>query len=383
MLACAVVVVSSAGPALAAGGGPVLSQGRVGAQSLTWAVVPSPNRSAAVSQLNGLSCASASACTAVGASAGATAEKTLIESWNGSSWSIVPSPNPRPRRTGTNYFYNVSCPAAASCTAVGTSYTRTTEPKTLIESWNGSTWSIVPSPNPAAGRLGVNYLDGVSCVSASACTAVGFSWTNSRRVPRTLIESWDGTAWTIVPSPSPGPGSHYLSSVSCISAASCTAVGYGAGPLIESWNGSSWSIVPSPNPPGGAVLFSVSCSSAAACMAVGHAGQTFAESWNGSSWSIVPTRNVSGATNTFGGVFCTSATACTAVGGYQSTGSASRTLVESWDGTAWTIVPSPNAGGTQRNNGLSSVSCPTVATCTAVGNYGRTGSVKTLIETGT
>ena len=40
-------------------------------------------------------------------------------------------------------------------------------------------------------------------------------------------------------------------------------------------------------------------------------------------------------------------------------------------------------GVTHRNNGLSSVSCPTVATCTAVGNYGRTGSVKTLIETGT
>jgi hypothetical protein len=383
MLACAVVVVFSAGPALATGGGPALSQGQAGAQSLTWAVVPSPNRSAPVSQLNGLSCTSASACTAVGGSAGATSEKTLIESWNGSTWTIVPSPNPRPSRTGTNYFSSVSCPAAASCTAVGTSYTRSTEPKTLIESWNGSTWTIVPSPNPAAGRLGVNYLDGVSCVSADACTAVGFSWTNSRRVPRTLIESWDGTAWTIVPSPSPGPGGHYLSSVSCASAAACTAVGYGTGTLIESWNGSTWTIVPSPNPPGGADLFSVSCPTATACTAVGRAGQTFAETWNGSTWSIVPTPSVSGATNTLSGVFCTSATACTAVGDYQSTGSTARTLVESWDGTAWTIVPSPNAGGVHRNNALVSVSCPTVATCTADGNYGRTGSVKTLIEAGT
>jgi hypothetical protein len=266
---------------------------------------------------------------------------------------------------------------------VGDSYTSTTEPKTLIESWNGSTWSVVPSPNPAAGRLGVNYLDGVSCVSASACTAVGFYWTNSRRVPRTLTESWNGTAWTIVPSPSPGRGSNYLSGVSCTSAAACTAVGYGTGPLIESWNGSTWSVVPSPNPPGGAVLFSVSCPSAAACIAVGHAGQTFAESWNGSAWSIVPTPNVGGATNSLNSVFCTSATACTAVGDYQITGSPGRTLIESWDGAAWTIVPSPNTGGTHRNNGLSSVSCPTVVTCTAVGNYERTGNVKTLIETGT
>jgi hypothetical protein len=265
---------------------------------------------------------------------------------------------------------------------VGTSYTHTTEPKTLIESWNGSTWAIVPSPNQAAGRLGVNYLDGVSCVSASACTAVGFYWTNSRRVPKTLIESWNGTAWTIVPSPSPGTGSNYLSSVSCTSATACTAVGNGTGTLIESWNGSTWSVVPSPTPPGGAVLFSVSCPSVTACTAVGHAGQTFAESWNGSTWSIVPTPNVGGATNVLDGVFCTSATACTAVGDSQGTGSPARTLVESWDGTAWTIVPSPNAGGARRNNGLGSVSCPTAATCTAVGGYGITGSGKTLIETG-
>jgi hypothetical protein len=46
-------------------------------------------------------------------------------------------------------------------------------------------------------------------------------------------------------------------------------------------------------------------------------------------------------------------------------------------------VPSPNAGGTNSNNAIDGVSCPTAAIWTAVGNNGRTGSKKTLIEAGT
>jgi hypothetical protein len=41
----------------------------------------------------------------------------------------------------------------------------------LVETWDGSTWSIVPSPD-------TGYIDGlikVSCTSPSACTAVGGS----------------------------------------------------------------------------------------------------------------------------------------------------------------------------------------------------------------
>jgi hypothetical protein len=55
-----------------------------GAQCLTWTVVPSPNR-AGSNAPQGVSCASATACTTVGAyvsSDGRTA-RTLIESWNG------------------------------------------------------------------------------------------------------------------------------------------------------------------------------------------------------------------------------------------------------------------------------------------------------------
>jgi hypothetical protein len=143
-------------------------------------VVPSPGRSGIVNSLDGVSCVSAAACTAVGY--GGTTTRTLVESWNGTSWTLVPSPNP-----GTDdHLLSVSCISAAACTAAG-SYETSTGIVTLIESWNGTSWTRVPSPHPGAG----SELHGVSCATASACTAVG-----NRDVlgggAKTLIES--GTA---------------------------------------------------------------------------------------------------------------------------------------------------------------------------------------------
>ena len=54
-----------------------------------------------------------------------------------------------------------------------------------------------------------------------------------RNLARTLIESWNGTSWSLVPSPSRGKHS-YLDSVSC-AAGACMATGnHGGKTLIES-----------------------------------------------------------------------------------------------------------------------------------------------------
>src|SRR5215472_22971 len=263
--------------------------------------------------LQGISCPSASACTAVGFHQGRRAVgKTLIESWNGTAWSIVPSPS----RPSHNILRDVSCFSPSFCTAVGYSYGAHSEPKTLIESWNGTAWSIVPSPSPGP-VLGQDYLDSVSCPSASFCIAVG--WHNRSKL-KTLVESWNGTAWSVVPSPSPDVGfvkPDYLNGVTCLSATACTAVGsYARGTLVESWNGTTWSVVPSPNPagPGSGSLYSVSCAAADACAAVGSGTTgTLAEAWNGSTWSVVPSPSV-GSGDRLAGVWCTAADACNAAG---------------------------------------------------------------------
>src|SRR5262249_35690578 len=145
--------------------------------------------------------------------------------------------------------------------------------KTLVERWNGAAWSIVPSRN----RPGTGQLSGVSCVSASACTAVGWSRSSaSGSQPRTLVEVWNGTAWSIVPSPNPDRGQDpdVLPGVPCAGAAFGAAVGeYGpadaAEPVTEIWNGSPWSVAPTPQKLEDAGLVSVSCVSTTACTAVG------------------------------------------------------------------------------------------------------------------
>ena len=214
----------------------------------TWSVVPSPNKGPASddNDLESVSCTSASACTAVGDFASATITKTLVESWDGTRWSVVPSPNEGPA-SGSNELWGVSCRSASACTAVGNIITNGNHYKTLVESWDGTRWSVVPSPNgPNEGEPNYDQLWDVSCPSASACTAVGsFGYSSDE----TLVESWNGARWSVVPSPDVGLAFDHndLLGVSCTSASLCTAVGSfapnyvftttGDMTLVESWDG--------------------------------------------------------------------------------------------------------------------------------------------------
>jgi len=87
-----------------------------------------------------------------------------------------------------------------------------------------SGWTIQPTPNPS-GVTEVN-LNGVSCASSTACIGVGFSEGSSGPIV-TLAESSNGTTWAppqVTPNPAGATGAD-LSGVSCISATACTAVG--------------------------------------------------------------------------------------------------------------------------------------------------------------
>jgi hypothetical protein len=167
----------------------------------------------------------------------------MVESWRGGSWSIVPSPTP-----GTyGGLSGVSCSSVKWCVAVGSYSTGTgsgasAPGRTLVESWDGTTWSVASNPGPS-----IAYLFGASCASVKRCQAVG-EYQATSGLFRALIESWDGTAWSVAPNPSPLVA--YLYGVSCHSAKTCEAVGQftnkvsGAGPadvLVESWNGAAWS----------------------------------------------------------------------------------------------------------------------------------------------
>ena len=218
-----------------------------GAQSKDWSIVSSPNTSATENNaLRGVTCVSASECWAVGYYLTDNAAQTLIERWDGTSWSIVSSPNTS--ATQSNFLLGVTCRSASECWAVGYYYNDNVISQTLIERWNGTSWSIVSSPNTSTADY--NSLSGVTCVSASECWAVGYYFTGDNFVDQTLIERWDGSSWSIVSSPNTSTTeANVVLGVTCVSASECWAAGYYYGlddlisqTLIERWDGTSWSI---------------------------------------------------------------------------------------------------------------------------------------------
>jgi|SRR5665213_1027371 len=307
--------------------------------SSKWSIEATPEVLKPQGSLLADACASPSWCVAVGYHPNSSGtHKTLAEVWNGTSWTVQTTPNPSGAISSN--LSAVSCSSATACTAVGAYENNSGTFVMLAEVWNGTSWTMQTTPNPS-GATGSN-LNAVSCSSATACTAVGYYYSSSGQV--TLAERWNGTSWTVQTTPNPSGATYIgLYGVSCSSATACTAVGSyknSSGTLVtlaEVWNGTSWTMQTTPNPSGAIIsdLNAVSCSSATACTAVGSSGigssqvTTLAEVWNGTSWTVQTTPNPSGATySDLNAVSCSSATACTAVGYYWNGSGTHVTLAE-------------------------------------------------------
>ena len=388
---------------------------------------PNPAKSTFAHE-NAVSCASASACEAGGyfqVQVTSNDPKAFAEGWNSGAWQLQQAV--APAGATDNAFSGVSCVSATFCEAVGSHDNSAGNQDMLAETWNGQKWTIqsVPAlPNPSGSTTFGNGLDDVSCVSTQFCEAVGagsagafaLMWNGTSWTVQTLpgiedvapqavscpsagfcmmvdgfaqAETWDGTSWSAAPAPT---GLTFIGSVSCVSATFCNVVGGGnEDSLAAQWNGTSWTT----ETLAGTVstsMNSVSCTAATSCEAVGETPGsndqegTVAESWNGSVWTV---QSAPGPTTTLGSeldaVSCASATSCTGVGSYRSSNVGStyyqpETVVEDWNGTAWTLESSPNpSSGGQ----LADVSCVSGPTCTAVGEAADEGGVpSTLIETG-
>lgn len=366
--------------------------GATAALASSWSVkrLPSPIR-AKSGVLSGVSCRSATACTAVGFANRLGRDVTLAERWNGSRWAIEATPNPA-GANGSRLVY-VSCVSRSFCTAVGTYFDRAGVLVTLAERWNNTGWAIQATPNPAAAKR--SKLNGVSCSAATACVAVGW-FVNGSGKYTTLAERSNGTGWAIQPTPNPaGAKGSELIQTSCTSLRACTAVGdfvNSAGTdvtLAERWNGAGWTIESTPNPVGAqsSDLAGVSCTRSTTCTAVGYyvnsAGTlvSLAERWNGSTWSNQQVPTPAGAKRSaLVDVSCTSIRTCTAVGDFVNSAGTDVTLAERWNGHTWAIQPTPNPRGAKRSV-FYGASCGSTAACTAVGWFrGGIGTAKPLAE---
>lgn len=349
-------------------------------QSGTWTVISSPNQGARDNELLGIAAVSANDIWSVGSvNVGpyAGSLRTLTEFWNGDSWSIVPSANPATNTGDYDALQGVAALSASNVWAVGYSgCVSCYGDQSLIEHWNGSIWSVIPSPSPYTSQ----DLYGIAAVSPTDIWAVGkYGFTPYG----SLIEHWNGTQWSTVPN----PGTQAMHGITALAGNDIWAVGDSQ---ILHWDGVTWSIVPSPPSTSysGDYFRAAAGTSASDVWTVGFEevgsgeGYTYRpliEHWDGSAWTVSysdfpPFPNND--TLTLAGVAALSATSVWAVGGY-----AGSSFVEQWNGTQWTEISNPNLSSSA-NRFEAVTALPATGDVWAVGEYfnAATSSYQTLIE---
>lgn len=294
----------------------------------------------------------------------------VIWRWDGSAWSVQST-----GLSGDIGLVGTACAAATDCWAVGARFegAHLDQLVGLVDHFNGTGWS--PSVLPGADGVALN---GVSCVSASNCVAVGNQETSSDKA-HALAYRWDGERWSPLTAVSPaGALWTVLDSVQCFTATNCLAVGdaddspKGSGYFFgERFNGTSWSLFTMPNKTkfnmGTQTDVTLSCSQAQSCLVVGSAlGYTNGEmgadfpfgvsyASHGGSWAPVAVPKGSGQLNYFfENGSCTAGAGCwgaLGVPGIVGGGLTSDIAVAHWDGSSFQLFAASALGY------LSSIGC--------------------------
>ena len=183
----------------------------------------------------------------------------LVEHWNGSTWTIVPAPtigldphNPAAlakvaaglasgadENPASADFTSVHAISPDDVWAVGIrSFTNPdqetyTGDQTFTEHWDGTKWSVVAAPDVTVPETSSSAEDDLQAVTGSD----GDVWAVGRAQPiGTLVLHWNGTAWSILPSPQTGENG-VLETVADLAPNNVWA----AGDEIDHWNGQTWS----------------------------------------------------------------------------------------------------------------------------------------------
>lgn len=343
----------------------------------SWTIVPTPNPGAANS-INGLVAFSPTEVWGVGNTSSSSYAgchgRSLTTRWNGSAFVEVPA-------TPTSICAAVNGVAGRSTRDIWAVGSVSNGRNVHIRHWDGTSWTVVPGgtiPSPEVGRKQRSTtLNGVTALSSSNVWTVGNAeyadFSNN-----TIVEHWNGSAWSLVPAPAAAGST--LRGVAAVGPADIWAVGSGGssgtaslGTLTQHWNGSQWTIVPSANANRLNFLRGVAAVGAKNVWAVGDSVKdpfdgasvyrTLIEHWNGTSWKVVPSPNVDAGNNSFQAIAARAANDVWAVGYYDDiTGSIPirHTFAAHWNGTAWTVSPTPNAGS--GDNWFTSVVAPAGST---------------------
>jgi hypothetical protein len=314
----------------------------------SWNVSASPNVASTFNTLTAVAGDSPSDAWAVGYTGNPRVPfpvfQTLIEHWNGSTWNITTAPT-IPSSTSSQLL-GVAAISSTDAWAVGNYFDASSNENTLIEHWNGTSWSVASSPNfvtpvPEGGPGGsVAYLTGITAVAANNIWAVGN--------PSSLVEHWNGSTWSIVPGPTFSTGTQVLEGVAASSAQNIMAGGTQSSSttstlLAEQWNGTGWNVPPTPSLAQSDAFYGVAAipgtdhywAVGASNLGAGVQGAASSlqltaaiEYWDGATWRVMASANPSATWNGLQGVAALGANDAWAVGSYSSSNGPYQTLIE-------------------------------------------------------
>ncbi|MGA2449850.1 MAG: hypothetical protein ABTD50_14315 [Polyangiaceae bacterium] len=328
------------------------------------------------------------ASTACSANAGAPEESVASsKSAVSAGWTVVPTQN---SGTGDNVLAAVSGSATNDVWAVGQIIPddNANVTQTLAHHYDGAVWTPVPTPNVGSNA---NSFAGVAAREGKAW-AVGY-YQDSNWVSRSLIEGWDGTSWRVIDHPQVGAGGDHLQAVSSDSVDDSWAAGWKRNAsgtfstLVEHFDGTAWSVVPTPNPGvNGNLLYGIFARSSHDIWAVGQQvgasgpDQALILHWDGSAFTSVSSPSNGENSTDLLAVTGDDQAVIRAIGDGEDFMSGTKSVAEINANGTWTRESAPSPGPT--DNHLQGIAILSDGTAVVVGEYidAISGNNFTLIE---
>src|SRR5690348_4232467 len=304
----------------------------------TWAgqSIAGPN----ADTLHGIDCVSATHCFAVG--------------HNGALWGTTDGSTWTSERGPYGIWYSVSCAGATTVSCFTVDFfggvTRTVD--------NGATWlRVYPNATTADFKA-------VSCVSSTTCFAVTLAQQNNIASGEILSTADDGATWKSLFTDSGAYTDPLLEHISCPSTTVCfatdTITSAGRRQIVSTTDGgATWSTIQLAT---SSPLAGISCPDAMHCFVGDSAGGVFSSSDGGVVWTpraVVTATGISG-------LSCPTAIRCFAT----DTGKPGR-VYRTVDGTNWALsfnLAADPSGGS--NESFDAISCSSAGACSAVGGTG-------------
>jgi hypothetical protein len=274
---------------------------------------------------------------------GGERSSTLTMHWDGTQWSVVPSPNGFDLPVSKNNLYAVTGSASDDVWAVGAYAPDGAHFRALAMHWDGKEWSVMPTPDPGALD---NTFNDVSAVARDDVWAVGSYLAGEHVDAHMMVMHWDGKAWSQVETPQ--SSTHNLLAVRAVARDDVWA----AGTQVLHWNGRKWSIEETPESYTGGYLDGIGVAGPQDVWVVGNDGnEGVVLHWDGSRWAGTHAPKLAAGPYPHE-VVAISLDDVWVVGEYADSPLSRQMLLMRWDGKVWSAIKNTLPGEDTRLVGL-------------------------------